>query len=152
MSQYAKDTQVPAERSRGEIEKTLERYGADGFAYASTREKAMIEFQAGGRRVRFVLDLPQLADFTRTPTGRSRTKAAAETEQAKAVRQRWRALALLVKAKLEAVESGIVSFETEFMPHTLLPSGRTVAEEIQPQIEQAYTSGAVAPLQIESGF
>lgn len=151
MSQYAKDTQVPADRSRGEIEKTLERYGADQFAYATSREKAMIEFAADGRRVRFIVELPDRDAFIQTPTGKERTKTAVENEHARAVRQRWRALALLVKAKLEAVESGIVTFETEFLPHTVLPSGRTVADEIQPQIERAYSAGEVAPLQIESG-
>ena len=41
-------------------------------------------------------------------------------------RQRWRALNLAIKAKLEAVESGIVTFDQEFLAHIVGPSGQTV--------------------------
>jgi hypothetical protein len=58
-----------------------------------------------------------------------------------AERQRWRALALVIKAKLEAVESGITEFEREFMAHIVLPGGGTVGDWMLPQIEQAYSSG-----------
>lgn len=34
MTRYAANTSVPADRSRGEIERILARYGADSFAYA----------------------------------------------------------------------------------------------------------------------
>jgi hypothetical protein len=55
--------------------------------------------------------------------------------------RRWRALALAVKAKLEVVESGIATFEEEFMAHIVMPDGRTVGEHVAPRIEEAYTSG-----------
>ena len=54
------------------------------------------------------------------------------------MRQRWRALALVIKAKLEAVEAGIVTFEEEFAMHMVLPNGQTVGEWVVPQINQAY--------------
>lgn len=151
MSKYAQNTKVPVDRSRAEIETILERYGSDGFAYASMAGRAMIEFMAHGQRIKLVVTLPdpESRDFTLTPTGKDRAKAAAREAYETAVRQRWRSLTLLVKAKLEAVESGIVTFEDEFMPHTVLPSGRTVAEELQPQISKAYEDRSVAPLQIE---
>lgn len=153
MATYAKGTEVAASRSRDEIERTLARYGADAFAYATNRQQAMVEFSANGRRIRFLLPLPDPAspEFTLTPTGRSRSATAARDEWEKATRQAWRALALLVKAKLEAVESGIVTFETAFLAHTVLPSGGTVADEIAPQVEAAYLGGKVAPLQITAG-
>ena len=62
------------------------------------------------------------------------------------MRQKWRALALIVKAKLEAVESGIVTFEEEFAMHMILPDGRRVAEHVMPAIEQSYASGNVPPM------
>lgn len=150
MSRYAQNTSVPAGRSRDEIERTLERYGADAFAYATTTGRAMIEFTAHGRRVRFLLPLPEADErrFTQTPTGQKRNATTAKTEHEKAVRQAWRALALLVKAQLEAVEAEIVTFEVAFLPYTVLPSGRTVADEVGPQIEDAYAAGQVTPLQI----
>ena len=152
-TRYAESTTVPSDRSRAEIEKTLTRYGATTFQYGWQQDRAAIGFVMSGRQIRFILPLPdrESADFTRTPTGKSRTSTAAEAAYEQAVRQRWRALALMVKAKLEAVASGIVTFEEEFLPHTVLPSGRTVAQEIMPAVESAYATGAVTPLQIEGG-
>lgn len=151
MARYAEQTSVPSDRSRAEIERTLERYGATTFQYGWTEGRAMIGFVMDGRQIRFLLPLPDRdsLDFTQTPTGRERSVTAAREAYEQAVRQRWRALALMVKAKLEAVDAGIVTFEEEFLPHTVLPSGRTVAEEVMPAVEQAYATGAVAPLQIE---
>ncbi len=62
MSRYAENTKVPVDRSRAEIERTLERYGADAFAYATTADRAMVEFSAHNRRVRFLLPLPDASE------------------------------------------------------------------------------------------
>ena len=59
------------------------------------------------------------------------------------MRQKWRALALVIKAKLEAVESGIAVFEDEFMAYIVLPGGEeTVGDFMRPQIAEAYRIGA----------
>ena len=52
------------------------------------------------------------------------TLALPASEQGK--RSRWRALYLVVKAKLEAVSSGIVSMEDEFLAQTVMNDGETV--------------------------
>lgn len=144
MSRYAASTSVSSERSRAEIEQILVRYGADQFAYGWDAEAAVIQFRAHHRQVRFVLPLPRRddAEFTLTPTTRKpRTESEAERAYEQAVRQRWRALVLLVKAKLEGIESGIVTFEDEFLAQTVLPDNSTAGEFMHPQIELAYTSG-----------
>lgn len=149
MTRYAQNTDVTSDRSRAEIERTLTRYGATSFMYGWEADRAAIQFVKDGRRIRFVLPLPDRNDreFTHHSRGR-RTENAIETAYEQAVRQRWRALALMVKAKLEAVASGIVTFETEFLPHTVLPSGRTVAEDVLPAVAIAYDTGSPARLQI----
>ena len=58
----------------------------------------------------------------------------------------WRALNLVIKAKLEAVECGISVFEDEFMASIVLPSGDTVGDFMKPQIEQAYISRTMPSL------
>ncbi len=148
MAQYAQNTTVDSGKSRAEIERTLERYGATSFAYASEAARAMIAFVKDGRQIRFMLPLPDRSskEFVLTATGRRRTESAAREEYERAVRQKWRALALMVKAKLEAVESGIVTFEQEFLAHTVLPNGRTVFEETAPALERSLTEGSVRPL------
>lgn len=55
-------------------------------------------------------------------------------------------LALVIKAKLEAVAAGITSFEDEFLAHIMLPSGGTVGEWARPQLEVAYSTGAMPAL------
>lgn len=154
MTSYASQTSVSSEKSRQEIEKTLIRYGATSFAYGWQENAAMIGFKAHDRNIRLVLPMPDRDDraFTRTPTGRARAATEAERAYEQAVRQKWRALVLVIKAKLEAVESGIVTFEDEFAMHMVLPGGRTVAEHVLPAIATAYQSGNVPPLlQIEGG-
>ena len=150
---YAENTSVPADKSRAEIERTLQRYGADQFMYGWDQASAAVGFRMEGRHVRFVLPLPdpKSDEFRKTPTGKARSQSQAQAEWERATRQRWRALALVVKAKLEAVESGITTFEDEFMAHILLPDGSTVGEQMRPRIEQAYKSGKMPRLALTAG-
>ena len=62
------------------------------------------------------------------------------------MRQRWRALALVIKAKLEAVEADITTLEAEFLAHIALPSGATVGEWVGPQLDAVYGSGEMPAL------
>jgi hypothetical protein len=132
MPTYAAGTDVPSDRSLAEIKSTLSRYGADAFAYLEANDRAAIEFVVHNRRVRFVVPLPdrRAEQFTKTPTGRDRSPTQAQKEYEQAIRQRWRALALYVKATLEAVESSIVEFDTAFLGSFVLGDGRTVAEAV----------------------
>jgi hypothetical protein len=146
--QYAQNTAVDSSTSRAEIERTLVRYGASSFAYGWQDQAAMIGFVANGRQVRFVLPMPdrRSRDFTMTPTGRERAPKAQQEAYEQAVRQRWRALALVVKAKLEAVASGIVTFDEEFYAHMVLPGGQTVYQATSAAVEQAHATGDLRPL------
>jgi hypothetical protein len=139
---YAAQTGVPVDRSKSEIERLLARYGASRFAHGWDRDKAVVIFHAHERTIRFTLPLPDRKEFSKTTTGRERRNPQA-TEQAweQACRQRWRALALVIKAKLEAVESRIAEFETEFLAYVVLPNGSTVGEWVSPQIGEAYAKG-----------
>ncbi|MDW5376796.1 hypothetical protein R6258_07665 [Halomonas sp. HP20-15] len=148
MARYAENTSVSSERSRAEIEQTLARYGADGFMYGWDAGTAVLAFRMRGRRIRFDLAMPDRNDeaFTLTDTGRERAPAQAAKAWEQACRQRWRALALVIKDKLEAVESGITMFEEEFLAHIVLPGGDTVGRWMLPQVERSYQSGQMPPL------
>lgn len=143
---YAENTDVPSDKSRAEIERTLARYGADQFMYGWDRDQAVVQFRMNDRHVRFLLPLPdrEAPEFKLTPAKRyKRSDADAERAWEQAVRQRWRALALVVKAKLEAVESGITEFEDEFLAHIVLPNGSTAGAWMRPQIADAYEKGVM---------
>lgn len=146
MGEYAKETSVSVEKSRAEVETILQRYGAAQFAYARDDEqgKCCIEFMAQSRRIRFVLPLPKQNDpkFTHY---KNRSKVCRRSDEAsralydQACRQRWRALVLCIKAKLEAVTSEISEFENEFLANIVDPvTGRTVGDVVRPRLQLSY--------------
>lgn len=145
---YAAGTEVPVERSRAEIERILVRYGADQFMSGWKDGAAFIAFRAQGRHLRFILPLPLVSDkqFERDGNKRVRTPDSRQRAWEQACRERWRALALCIKAKLEAVETGISQFEDEFMAQIMLPNGQTVSEHARPLIARAYETGEMPQL------
>ena len=146
MSIYAPNTTVSEEKSRVEIEQTLKKYGADQFVYGSDQEMAFILFRMNEKQVRFIVKYPKFDDFKFTPTRQRRSPDSQKSAWEQAKRSSWRVLLLVIKAKLEAVESKIVSFEEEFMANIMLPNRLTVGEYLLPQIEQAYIDGKMPPL------
>ena len=149
MTKYAENTRVSSEQSRNEIERLVMKYGAGQFVYGTQEERAVIGFTMVNRQVKFFLPLPRRSEFStykRGYTTYDRSPSATADKYEQAVRQRWRALALVIKAKLEAVESGITEFESEFLAHIVMPNGQTVGEALKPQIESAYQSGKMPPL------
>ena len=145
---YARDTTVSVIRTRMEIEETLQRYGADGFAYATEGDVAMVMFSMEGRRIRFVLQLPDPEEFryTNHKPPREKSEAQRQKDVEQASRQRWRALLLVIKAKLEAVTAGISTVEAEFLANVVLPDNRTAGEWMLPQIDRAYRTGEMPPM------
>jgi hypothetical protein len=148
---YAARTEVPSSRTIAEIGDLLRRHGARQFVsgWDDERNMAAIEFMLAKRRIRFMLPMPdrRSRDITHTAV-RGYLREADEIDRVyeQAVRQRYRALLLVIRAKLEAVDARIVTVEDEFLAQTVLPDGRTVAELAQPAIEAAYASGEMPAL------
>ncbi len=124
---FAEGTVVPVAKTRGEIEGLVAKYGATEFASGWAGQTAMIQFMARGRRVRFVLDLPA-SDWGSKDQWRHR--ASRESRIDAETRRRWRCLLLAIKAKLEVVESGIATFDEEFLAHIVIDD-RTVYDRIR---------------------
>lgn len=152
MRGYAEGTSTSVEKSRGEIESILARYGAERFSYMNAPDRATIIFQAHGKWIKFVLKLPAKEEFS------TRTKYKKIVQQSpediyrdweQACREKWRSLALSIKAKLESVRSEITEFEVEFMAQIIIaPNGETVGEKILPQLQEATKSGKFPALQL----
>lgn len=149
---YARKTSVPVAQSRAELESVLEKYGADKYAYSTEVGLVQIAFRIKELYVRLDVPMPRPDDrqFALTPTGFIAAESTRKAQYDQAQRQTWRALVLVVKAKLEAAEIGISTIEREFLANTILPSGETVAEAIMPQIRDAYITGA-QPLLLAAG-
>lgn len=150
MGEYAKTTSVSTDRTIAETRKILFRYGADKFGYLEEEQRICLTFSSQNKQVRFDVPLPDRdsRDFTRTPTGRSRQNAAAQTAWEQACQQRYRAALLIIKAKLEATESGITTFEREFFANLMLPGGKTVFDELNRPVSQAISGSPNTLLQI----
>ncbi len=155
MARYAEGTTVTTDRSRGEIEQTLRRYGADQFVSGWDASRAMLGFRVNGRHVRFELPMPDRSadEFRMTPSGRYERGAKQQDEVFEAeVRRRWRALNLAIKAKLEAIDTGIASFDDEFLAYLVLPGGVTVGQVLgDGRLDTAIASGQLPALLPENG-
>jgi hypothetical protein len=161
MPTYAQNTSVSVDKSKAEIERTLSRFGASHFGYAWKEGTAIIEFAVNERRIRFNMKLPMKIEERfafRKAYGKLRPNEPAKAEKLweQECRSNWRALALLVKAKLSAVEAGITTFEEEFLSHTIIvpekgKKATTVAEWLLPQVNAQYENGGNLPPLLTSG-
>lgn len=151
MNRYAKGTSVPVERTRAEIERLLGQHGAGQFMSATDAERgtAIIGWTMGGRMVRLSVPLPKpnAPEFTQRlwkgkPLSYSRVPAdVARARWEQACRTRWRSVLLIIKAKFEAISSGISSVEREFLADMVMANGQTLGTWVAPQLETMYASG-----------
>lgn len=140
MRRYAERTTVSVNESRRQIEKLLEQHGATGFIFGTAVGQALLAFEMRDRRLRFIVPMPEL-----NKTGTNEGKVKAEE------RRRYRALLLVLKAKLEAVESLIVTFDEEFLAHIVIEGNTTVGDRMVPAIPQALKSGGKLPPLLGAG-
>jgi hypothetical protein len=118
---YAEKTDVPVSKTQGEIRTMVNKAGALSFAIFEERERVHMAFELQERRVRFTIPMP--------PPAKAGDRYSKARDQA--VRSGWRALMLVIKAKLESVASKIETFDEAFLAHIQRPNGRTVMEEIR---------------------
>jgi hypothetical protein len=139
---YAENTSVPIEKSMSEIVALVRKAGAERIAQAEEPERLAIQCFLHDRLLRFAVRLPRLDDMPKRDGGHrwlTDTQLAVKRDQAR--RQRARALLLVIKAKLESVESGVETFEEAFLANVVMPDGKTVGELALPAIESAYRDG-----------
>lgn len=145
MSRYASGSEVPVQRSRAHLEQLLRAHGCEGFAYGWTGDYDRVEFVWQSQRVRFTLPRPKREKFSLTPSGLQRTEKQIQSALESEDRRRWRALLLVVRAKIEAVESGISIFEEEFLAFIVMPNEQTVGEILVPRISDGSISRKLLP-------
>lgn len=106
------------DRHSSEIWATVRRYGAGEFAHMESDTQAATYFIIRDRWIPFLLAMPapKAAELTKTETGADRSASAVETAREPACRSCWQARALIIEAKFEVVEVGIVVFEDEPWP------------------------------------
>jgi hypothetical protein len=146
---FAEGTTVAFEKSVAEIVTLVKCAGANRVAQADTPESFGIQFFMRDRMIRFRVALPLMADMpTRDGRGVALDKKQRESRLQQAIRQRGRALLLVIKAKLESVESHVETFEEAFLANVVMPDGKTVGQHALPTITQAYADGQQPPLML----
>lgn len=134
MGTYAKGTSVLVERSKGEVERILTRFGASETIFYQNPQFVVIAFHVNKRHFKLTFPRPREADYYGV-------RALAQAE-----RERWREIVAYLKATLIAVEAGFITIETAFLAHTMLPDGVTVGQWIKEQLDEIADSGAMPPM------
>lgn len=124
-SRFAERTTVPVAQTINEIAKAVARYRGEQFLYAVGEDRIVVGFTKEERQVRFQVE---------------------QGSDAQDNRRLARAMLLVLKAKLEAVASGVSIFEDEFLANIVMPDGRLVAHHVRPCIATAYQTGEMPPL------
>lgn len=121
---YASGTVVTERESRTELVGLLERHEcSDVQCGLNQKGAAVVKFTYRGRMVRLLVPMPESGNRERP--------------------RRWRVLILLLKAKLEAVSSGISTFDAEFLSYIAMPGGVTVGQMMATKVSEAYEAGRV---------
>lgn len=124
---FAEGTSVDVSKSRMEVEQLLAKHGASQVLIGSdsVARTGFVGFTLQGRQYRMLVP----------------ARDARKGQEQQVDRERWRALVLILKAKLEVIASKMVTVEEEFLAYMVLPNGKTVGAEIAPRLLEAYESG-----------
>jgi hypothetical protein len=138
---YAKGTTVSVSSSQMEIAKTLERYKVHTYSFGARPGLAMVEFELTQMPIRVAVPLPEKPARQKGASPETGRTVDLWIRWEQDVKECWRALLLLIKANLEAIERGIVKAEEAFMAYLLLPEGRTVGDVVLPAYHAALKTG-----------
>ncbi|TCP66307.1 hypothetical protein [Sphingomonas sp. PP-CE-1G-424] len=120
---YAERTTVPYEKTIRDIIALVKKAGAVKVGQMEDGDCLTIIFGLGDRQIKFRVS------WEKSPASQ---------------RQRARALMLVIKAKLESVESGVETFEQAFLANIVLSDGKTVHERVSGDVQLEYRSGQPA--------
>lgn len=141
MSGYAEGTKVAVTKTLAEIEDLVRKRGGQRF-YRGEQDDRMVLgwWQSVGpvlspttsaqrpdeRMVMFGVALPKLESFAKKPRGYGRRTVPEQlAAQEQAMREQWRAVLLVIKAKYASVDAKIESFEESFLGQLVVPDPET---------------------------
>lgn len=142
-ARYAEGTQVEVPKTRAELEALLVKHGSTQSLTGSdhTNRSGFVAFVMHGRHYRLNVPPPPPPERQRGRRAFIKAKAPEQLE-----RERWRALLLIVKAKLEIIRAGMATVEQEFLANTVLPDGSLVGDNLELALASMYASGKMLPL------
>lgn len=120
---YAEGTEVPIARSLEAIKAELRKVQAEEVGVLESQSQAWLVFRI--REVRYRITTGEIA------VARGRKP---EVE----ARRQWRAILLLVKAKIVSIVEGISTVEREFLSDVIMPDGTVLSDHTPRLIASAY--------------
>lgn len=136
---YARGTDTSPEKSRVEIEKLLVKMRATqhGVGFDNEKGEAIVQFTIEKKKVAFRVVMPKRETFKVARNGYYPSETKIDELWQQAIREKWRALLMVLKGKFVAVETGVETFEQAFFYHLQLPQGGTVGEHVAPAYREA---------------
>lgn len=122
-------TTVSTDKTKAEIRAMLLKYGADHFGIMEGHDRCLILFTCHARNVSIEVPMPVKKELSAWATGAARKKQ--QEAWAQEERRLWRATRMWIFGQLEAVKSGIKTFEAVFLADTLLSSGEKVFDFVE---------------------
>ena len=137
-------TVIRPENTQAELSKELRRYGIEMVQHTQTDRVFSIAFQVQVQEQKRPLTV-------RIDVPYDRTKDAEDKFGWKLQRIKYRALFYYVKSLLIAWDDGLKTFAEIFLPHIVLPGGRTVAQDLMPKYTMAIDSGQMEDVKLLPG-
>lgn len=139
---YAENTSIAIEQSIAEIIGMVRKAGADRIAQYEEPDRFTVSFFLNDRLIRF--RVPLVTEY-KGPASYGNGRAVNQAEWiAQRNRQRGRALMLVIKAKLESVESEIETIEEAFFANVVMADNQTVYERVSEHVALEYDTGKVS--------
>jgi len=124
---YAEGTKVSVDTSRGELSAILAKHGVKRQGWMGDETADELFFELDGGQFRLRIEKPTLTEIRQMYPNAYDHQAKLEAEW----RRRWRANVLLLKAKLEFIDSGDTTLDRELLPYRVLKDGRTLLEAME---------------------
>jgi hypothetical protein len=152
---YAATTKISVEQSKTELQYLLSRYGAThvGVFADEIGARAVVVFVINDRNYRLEIPMPSLAEVGGALSDKKSKQKKQPTDDKmfewakvqwdQACRARWRAVTLLVKAKLEMVRIHASTIEHEFLADMVLPGNVTVATIVERDLRAVLEGSSV---------
>jgi len=137
-------TTIRAENTQADISRELAKYGIQSVQHTSMPGGFSVAFQAEvqevNRPITIRIDIPWNQEKDKEDHYGWRDK-----------RIKYRVLFYYIKSLLTAWDNGLKAFTDIFMPHIVLPGGRTVSQDLLPKYTMAIESGEIGDIKFLPG-
>ena len=137
-------TTVRVEKTQADITRELARYGIFMVQHTQTDNVFSVAFQV------------ELEDMKKPTTVRIDVPYKRDNDEEdkfgwREQRRMYRVLFYYIKALLTAWDGGLKAFMDIFMPHIVLPGGRTISQDLLPKYQMAIEAGKIEEVKLLPG-